>query len=465
MKIQMIDKFVNQLIKKPNKISIKKAKLEIIDWIGYSVAGTFTEQAKPFNNLQKILPNGKSLNLFDKKQLSVFDSAFINASVGNILELDDVHRTSIIHPGDTIIPAAIATASHKKVTTLNFLIAIISGYEAAIRMGNCLGPEHYKTFYSSSTCGVFGAATASSYILNVNNDKKSFTENLKNSLNLATMTSSGIWQCRNGEGEAKQYALANASKCGVTAAYMAQHDSKAPIDMIEGELGFLKGYAEKIEYNELIKEENIHLINEISNKPWPACRHSHPVIGVSLYIKQEAAKKNVTFDEIEKIEIETYSTAIEFCDKKEPKNNIEGKFSLQHCCALSLIYGKIIDEYFNISYLEKIEVKNIINKIKIVENKKMSKNFPRNYSASINVKFKNGLSIKKTNIHAKGDPENPMTEKEICDKSFNLIESKIDAKHDVNLLIEKILNSNEENDISNIKWFDDLQKIINKKEH
>ena len=325
--------------------------------------------------------------------------------------------------------------------------------------------EHYKTFYSSSTCGVFGAATASSYILNVNNDKKSFTENLKNSLNLATMTSSGIWQCRNGEGEAKQYALANASKCGVTAAYMAQHDSKAPIDMIEGELGFLKGYAEKIEYNELIKEENIHLINEISNKPWPACRHSHPVIGVSLYIKQKAAKKNVTFDEIEKIEIETYSTAIEFCDKKEPKNNIEGKFSLQHCCALSLIYGKIIDEYFNISYLEKIEVKNIINKIKIVENKKMSKNFPRNYSASINVKFKNGLSIKKINIHAKGDPENPMTEKEICDKSFNLIESKIDAKHDVNLLIEKILNSNEENDTSNIKWFDDLQKIINKKEY
>ncbi|MDB0053395.1 hypothetical protein N9E95_00560 [Alphaproteobacteria bacterium] len=168
---------------------------------------------------------------------------------------------------------------------------------------------------------------------------------------------------------------------------------------------------------------------------------------------------------MEKIEIETYSTAIEFCDKKEPKNNIEGKFSLQHCCALSLIYGKIIDDYFNISYLEKIEVKNIINKIKIVENKKMSKNFPRNYSASINVKFKNGLSIKKTYIHAKGDPENPMTEKEICDKSFNLIESKIDAKHDVNLLIETILNSNEENDTSNIKWFDDLQKIINKKEY
>ena len=371
----MIDKFVKQLTKKPNILSIKKAKLEIIDWIGYSVAGTFTEQAKPFNNLQKILPSGKALNLFDKKQLNVFDSAFINASVGNILELDDVHRTSIIHPGDTIIPAAIATAADTKTTTLNFLTAIIAGYEAAIRMGNCLGPEHYKIFYSSSTCGVFGAATASSYILNVNNNKQMFIENLKNSLNLATMTSSGIWQCRKGEGEAKQFALANASKCGVTAAYMAQHFTKAPIDMIEGQLGFLKGFAKEIEYNELIKEKKIHLINEISNKPWPACRHSHPVIGVSLDIKQEASNNSLNVDQIEQIEIQTYATAIDFCDKKDPKNNIEGKFSLQHCCALSLIYGKIIDDYFNINFLEKIQIKNIRSKIKVIENKKNVKKF------------------------------------------------------------------------------------------
>ena len=95
----------------------------------------------------------------------------------------------------------------------------------------------------------------------------------------------------------------------------------------------------------------------------------------------------------------------------------------------------------------------------------MSKNFPSNYSALIKVTFKNGLTIEKTNIHAKGDPENPMTEKEICDKSFNLINSKINNKNEITFLIEKILNSNVENDISNIDWFNDLQKIVNKKEH
>jgi 2-methylcitrate dehydratase PrpD len=90
-----------------------------------------------------------------------------------------VHRTSIIHPGDTVIPAAIATSSFVNIDTLNFLKAIIIGYETAIRMGICLGEDHYKTFYSSATCGVFGAAAASSYILNINNKDQILNKKLK----------------------------------------------------------------------------------------------------------------------------------------------------------------------------------------------------------------------------------------------------------------------------------------------
>ena len=134
----MINLFIEQIIKEPNENAILKAKLEVVDWIGYALAGTATNQALPFLNLQQSLPKGQSLNLFGKRKLNVFDSAFINASVGNILELDDVHRTSIIHPGDTVIPAAIATSSFVNIDTLNFLKAIIIGYETAIRMGICL---------------------------------------------------------------------------------------------------------------------------------------------------------------------------------------------------------------------------------------------------------------------------------------------------------------------------------------
>ena len=454
----MIEQFLNQILKEPKAKTLKKAKLEVIDWIGYSIAGTKTTQAKPFYNLQKYLPDGQTLNLFSKKKLNIYDSAFINASAGNILELDDVHRTSIIHPGDTIIPATIAASSSIDIDAYNFLRAIIIGYETAIRMGKCLGIDHYKIFYSSATCGVFGAAAASSYILNYKNNLSIQLRNLNASIQLSTMTSSGVWQCRKGDGEAKQYALANASRAGLTSAFLAQNDATTPVDMIEGELGYLRGFAKTTDYSELIKEYDGHLIDEVSNKPWAACRHSHPVIGVSLDSKKEINRLDLDLDNIDSIIIETYQTAIDFCNKKNPQNDIEGKFSLQHCCALSLIYENILENYFKENFLYNSSVKKIRDKIKLISNKKMTNNFPENYSASLEIKFKNGFKMKKKCLDAKGDPENPMTEKEICDKTIRLINTNYSNKFE--LLIKKIIDTDDINDHSPITWFNDLQEII-----
>lgn len=459
----MIDLFIEQIMKEPDQDTILKTKLEIIDWIGYALAGTKTKKAIPFYKLQQSLPEGQSLNLFGKRKLNVLDSAFINASVGNILELDDVHRTSIIHPGDTVIPAAIATSSLVDIDILNFLKAIVIGYETAIRMGICMGENHYEIFYSSATCGVFGAAAASSYILNFKSNSKAIYQNINTAIQLSTMTSSGVWQCRKGDGEAKQYALANASKSGVTSAFLAQNGAQTPSDMIEGELGFLKGFKNHIDYKELIKINNKLLINDVSNKPWPACRHSHPVIGVTLDLQKKLLKNNIQINQISEIIIETYKTAIDFCDKPIPKNDIEGKFSLQHCCAISLIYGDILEDYFKENILNNSRISDIRDKVIIKNNPEMTKNFPNNYSASVSLKLKDGSVLKKTNLDAKGDPENPMTQKEICDKTLNLINSNFSGLEDINVLIQDII-SNEVYDLEKkLNWFDDLQLLINKR--
>ena len=459
----MIDLFIEQIMKEPDQDTILKTKLEIIDWIGYALAGTKTKKAIPFYKLQHSLLEGQCLNLFGKRKLNVFDSAFINASVGNILELDDVHRTSIIHPGDTVIPAAIATSSLVDIDILNFLKAIVIGYETAIRMGICMGENHYEIFYSSATCGVFGAAAASSYILNFKSNSKAIYQNINTAIQLSTMTSSGVWQCRKGDGEAKQYALANASKSGVTSAFLAQNGAQTPSDMIEGELGFLKGFKNHIDYKELIKINNKLLINDVSNKPWPACRHSHPVIGVTLDLQKKLLKNNIQINQISEIIIETYKTAIDFCDKPIPKNDIEGKFSLQHCCAISLIYGDILEDYFKENILNNLRISDIRDKVIIKNNPEMTNNFPNNYSASVSLKLKDGSVLKKTNLDAKGDPENPMTQKEICDKTLNLINSNFSGLEDINVLIQDII-SNEVYDLEKkLNWFDDLQIMINKR--
>ena len=66
----LIDRFLKHLTKKPTYDSFLKARVSIIDWIGYSIAGTKTKQAKPFLNIQKTFPKGNALNLFSKNKSS-----------------------------------------------------------------------------------------------------------------------------------------------------------------------------------------------------------------------------------------------------------------------------------------------------------------------------------------------------------------------------------------------------------
>merc|ERR1711935_1117805 len=103
-------------------------------------------------------------------------------------------------------------------------------------------------------------STVTSFILNYDTNKENRLEKLKTSIQLSTMNSSGLWQCREGEGEAKQYSLANAARAGLMSAFLAQNEAKAPIDMLEGKMGFLKGYTGKVDFKELILDKETHAI-------------------------------------------------------------------------------------------------------------------------------------------------------------------------------------------------------------
>ena len=120
-----------------------------------------------------------------------------------------------------------------------------------------------------------------------------------------------------------------------------------------------------------------------------------------------------------------------------------------------------MEDYFKENILNNSRISDIRDKVIIKNNPEMTNNFPNNYSASVSLKLKDGSVLKKTNLDAKGDPENPMTQKEICDKTLNLINSNFSGLEDINVLIQDII-SNEVYDLEKkLNWFDDLQLLIN----
>lgn len=79
---------------------------------------------------------------------------FYFGGLSHILELDDLHRSSVTHPGCVVIPAAWATAESLNAGGRAFLTAVLAGYEACARIGMAVGKAHYRVWHNTSTCGL-----------------------------------------------------------------------------------------------------------------------------------------------------------------------------------------------------------------------------------------------------------------------------------------------------------------------
>ena len=96
------------------------------------------------------------------ERLDLLGAAFINAVGANLLDYDDTHLPTVIHPTAPVAPAALALAEQRGLSGAAMLHAFILGAEVECRIGNTVSPGHYaRGWHITSTCGVFGSAAAS----------------------------------------------------------------------------------------------------------------------------------------------------------------------------------------------------------------------------------------------------------------------------------------------------------------
>src|SRR5712671_3643913 len=101
-----------------------------------------------------------------RERMDALSAAFLNAAGANVSEFCDTHVPTVIHPTAPIAPALFALAQLRRVSGVELLLAFILGVEIECRIGGAISPGHYaKGWHITSTCGVFGAATAAGKLL------------------------------------------------------------------------------------------------------------------------------------------------------------------------------------------------------------------------------------------------------------------------------------------------------------
>ncbi len=384
--------------------SLEAASSMLLDWLGSALAGTRTDPGGMLLAYGDAEPDGRASTIGGKGARSAETAAFVNGALSHIVEMDDVDRGSVLHPGAVVIPAALAIAEVRSKSGREFLSAIVAGYEVAIRIGEAVGKKHYFYFHNTSTCGVFGAAAAASWLLGLD------VERIVCALGNAGTQSSGLWEF-NAEGAMSKHLHAGrAAANGVLAALLAEHGFTGPSRILEGERGFFRATAPDADPDRVLAGlgSGKLKIHGVSLKPHASCRHTHAAIDCAL-----ALRSRIGAEPIRTIEVDTYGATLSLCDRPSPSTPYEAKFSLQFCVASALLRGEAGLGAFGEEAIRDSRARELTSKVQARIEPSIEARYPREWPAKVRVRLLNGNTLEAETSHPKGDPELPLSSGEI----------------------------------------------------
>lgn len=367
-----------------------RAALHLLDWIGCALAG----RSDPVALAVASEIGGDPLSLAGR---GTTEAVAALGALGSLLEMDDVHKAALLHPGPVVAAVVAALPGPDP------LAAIVRGYEAMIRLGRAVGPGHYARFHNTGTCGGIGAAVAAAGLARL--DAPRTVHAIGHAMSLA----GGLWQCRNEPVDTKHIHVAEAARRGVMAAQHAGAGLAGPRFILEGPQGFFAGMAPDGRAGDVVAPDDDWLIHQVSFKPWPACRHAHAAIDGAL-----ALRGGLGGDTPAAIRIATYADAVLFCDKPSPRTAAEARFSLHHAVAVALRDGPPAVGAFAPDALPAYADLRAI--ATVATDPALTAAYPARFGATVTVETAAGRTLTATVADAWGDPENPMDATAIGDK-------------------------------------------------
>lgn len=386
-----------------------RAKRSLLDYLAVTCAGAAFQKeklkdyfafAKPEKGDFKAIGTGKNLVLKE--------AVFLNGLNAHALDFDDGTNSGIIHLGSPIFSLLLPLAQRYGNSIEEVLKAAIVGYEASYTMAVSIQPKHKALgFHATGTCGMLGATLAAAYMLGFSEEER------YQAFATACVSASGMLKVLDDGSELKPYNVAKTALLSLTSLQLAKAGFKGHSDPLGGYRGFLKMMSG--DENTPLKPtllNGTYAIMKSYTKPYASCRYTHPPVEAAIHLRNQFDLKP---EDVEQIKVETYNLAVSGHDHTDIKGAYSAKMSTPYSTAVALIYGKAGLQEFSEENLANSVVESLTKKVQVVADDEMSRFFPDKQSALVTITTTNGVFSERVDF-PKGEPENPMTEMEFCER-------------------------------------------------
>lgn len=397
---------------------VEFTKICILDWYGSAIAGKDMPPIQAIKELVEEWGGHEQATLVTGGKSSLVNAVLVNAASSHIVELDDIHKSSIIHAGTVVIPAAVAAAEAYNLSGKDLITAVVVGYEVCYRIGEAVSPSHYYFWHNTATCGTFGAAAAVAKLLNLNVEQTIYA------LGNAGSQAAGLWEFIEDGANTKQLHTAKAAYNGTLAAFLGKRNFTGATKILEGKRGFFEAMANVADPSKITKNlGNEWKITENSFKIHASCRHTHPAIDCILDIMKEHA---ISYRQINRMTIKTYQTVLNITDNPNPNSVYACKFSSQFCASLAAINGSASLRDFTDESLRDPEMVNLMKKVDVIVDPYYENAYPEKWGATVEIALENGKVFEQATDYPKGDPEKTASKEELIQKFIAMTADKLE---------------------------------------
>jgi len=262
--------------------AIEHAKMLIASTLASAAPGSLIDSARIVRDLAKERGGKAEATVwFDGAKLPVDEVARVNAMFSDAAASDDSDLRNVAHTGTTLVATGLAIGERTGATGEDLLSAIVTGYEAAGRIGEALG-ENRQGFHASVIVA-FGGVVAAAKLLKLTD------EQMAHAIGLTATTMGGLAIGTNSW--AREYQAGNAALCAVNAALAAGRGYTVNEDMLEAPRGFLAVFSGgKVDKEKLTRDlgKEWDIVTHMAIKLVPGAHAFHPAVEAAVNASRQS---------------------------------------------------------------------------------------------------------------------------------------------------------------------------------
>lgn len=381
-----------EIVGPENRLDIRYRTL---DWLGCAVAAKekpCVVGARAVLREQGGTPQASAVGVSAK--ISSQQAAFYNGIISHAVEYDDTNKIAIAHPGAPVIAAALATAEACGSTFSQYSMGVAAGYEAMIRLGGAINPDHYEFWHTTGTCGTFAAAAAAARIMGLDAGK------METAMGIASTMASGLVYVFGSD--AKLVTVGNAARNGLVSAQLAARGFTAPEDAFAGHKGYAQSANGKKDLSFMVPGSGDKLMLEDAYyKMHASCGHTHSALDALQILMSE---NSFAIDDVDSVEVYVYRVARELCAGYQTETESAAKFSMPFCIASMLHSGKCTLAEFRPEALHDEALRDWARRITIMEDPAYSADYPQLRRERVILHLRDGSTLAKQVDLPQGKP-------------------------------------------------------------